>query len=73
VRHQKLNIDYSNPIRTIRIRKTEVGRKRPVVVLKGKEIKTNRASFYVDIGSDISLIKDGKLQSSIQIKRIYWR
>jgi hypothetical protein len=39
------------------------------VVLKGKEIKTNSASFYVDTGSGISIIKEGKLKPSIQINK----
>jgi hypothetical protein len=39
------------------------------VVLKGKEIKTNSTSFYVDRGADISIIKEGKLKPSIQINK----
>jgi hypothetical protein len=53
VRHQKLNIDNSDPIKTVRIRKIEVERKPPIVVLKGKEMKTNSTSFYVDTGANI--------------------
>jgi hypothetical protein len=37
------------------------------VILKGKVIKTNSTSFYV--GTDISIIKEGKLKPSIQINK----
>jgi hypothetical protein len=39
------------------------------VILKGKEIKTNSASFYIDTGADISIINEGKLKYNIQINK----
>jgi hypothetical protein len=39
------------------------------MVLKGKKLKTNSASFYVETGADISIIKENKLKSSIQINK----
>jgi hypothetical protein len=53
---------------TIKIRITETGRKSPVVILKGKELKTNSAKFYINSEANIS-IKKSKLYSSIKINK----
>jgi hypothetical protein len=43
---QELNINSLDLIQTVRIIITEVGRKLSIVMLKGKKLRTNRASFY---------------------------
>jgi hypothetical protein len=69
VGHQKLIINNSDPIQTVKIKITEVWRKLPVEVLKEKKLRTNSPSFYVDKEADISIIKESKLKSSIQINK----
>jgi hypothetical protein len=67
---QELSKNNSDIIQTARIRITQVGRKSTVVILEGKELRTNRASFYVDI----SIIKESTLKSIIQInKEKFWQ
>jgi hypothetical protein len=39
------------------------------VVLKGKEIESNSASFYINTGANISIIKEEKLKPSIRIDK----
>lgn len=51
------------------MRLISAGRKPPIIHLSSSEISKEKASFYVDTGADISVIKESKISKNLRINK----